>query len=764
MKGRVYLVGAGPGDPGSSRCGASAISRGRRRRLRRPREPPDCCARTRGAERVDVGNARAPDRTREQDEINALLVARARAGRPWCVSRAAIRSSSGAAARRRGAAPRRGSRFEIVPGVTSALARSGLRGHPGHGPRRTRRRSRSSPGTRRRRGRDVAAASGKRSRTRADTLVVLMGMTQPRARSARLLVARARAGDAAAAVIDGSTPRQRVVRRRSRRCRRACARRASTAPRWWSSATWCGCATRSLVRVAPAVRTARAGHARDAASRRPACCPRSRRADAPVVCPLIEIAPPSRRRASTPRSRGSSATTRSSSPRANGVRALCDALGRSADVRGDRGRSPLRSVPRPPRSSRAAPASRRTTCPTRSDAEGLPKPRERPRLRGKRFLLPCAQSRAILPARLRARARASTRCWLRAAPAPSTRAARAERVARGALDALTFTARAVTALRRAARPMRAGRDAPAIRWSRASARHRRGGPRASGCGSTSCRARTRRRARRGARASARAAARGRARGTLDDVSDGAPAPAAPHRGAARWSARRGSLADQLVLPLFVVPGPRACAKPVAVDARRRPALGRPRRRGSRRPRPRASRRCILFGIPEQKDAAGSRRLARRRHRAARGRRAIKAPCPSSCVITDVCLLRVHRPRPLRRPARRRGRERPDARAARRGGRRARARRRRRRRAVGHDGRRGSAAIRERARRRRASTRGRSWPTPPSTRRRSTVRSATPRSRRRSSATAAATRWTRPTRARRCARSRSTSRRAPTSSW
>ena len=59
---------------------------------------------------------------------------------------------------------------------------------------------------------------------------------------------------------------------------------------------------------------------------------------------------------------------------------------------------------------------------------------------------------------------------------------------------------------------------------------------------------------------------------------------------------------------------------------------------------------------------------------------------------------------------------------------------------------------------------RSWRTPPRRRRRSTVRSARPRTRRRSSATAAATRWTAPTGARRCARSRSTSRRARTPSW
>jgi hypothetical protein len=63
---------------------------------------------------------------------------------------------------------------------------------------------------------------------------------------------------------------------------------------------------------------------------------------------------------------------------------------------------------------------------------------------------------------------------------------------------------------------------------------------------------------------------------------------------------------------------------------------------------------------------------------------------------------------------------------------------------------------------RASPSCRSWPTPPSSPRPSTARSARPPTRRRRSATGAATRWTAPTAARRCARSSSTSPRAPTS--
>ena len=64
-------------------------------------------------------------------------------------------------------------------------------------------------------------------------------------------------------------------------------------------------------------------------------------------------------------------------------------------------------------------------------------------------------------------------------------------------------------------------------------------------------------------------------------------------------------------------------------------------------------------------------------------------------------------------------------------------------------------------RRRAPRHRRSWPTPPSTRRRSTARSARPSSRQLQRRPARPTSRTRPTPARRCARSRWTSPRAPT---
>ena len=170
---------------------------------------------------------------------------------------------------------------------------------------------------------------------------------------------------------------------------------------------------------------------------------------------------------------------------------------------------------------------------------------------------------------------------------------------------------------------------------------------------------------------------------------------------------------------------------------------------------------LLFGLPADKDEQGSgawddEGVDPARHARDQGRPSRPAgdhrPLP----------VRVHEPRPLRRAAAgRRGRQRRHARAARphrglpgRGGR-------RRRRAERHDG---------RPRRRAARRARRARPDRDADHRlqrqvRLRLLRPVPRGRRldaRRRATAAATRWTPPTRARRCARSRSTPPRAPTS--
>ncbi|MEW6272407.1 MAG: uroporphyrinogen-III C-methyltransferase [Thermodesulfobacteriota bacterium] len=208
--GIVYLVGAGPGDPG---C---LTLRGR-----------DCLARAdvviydylanvellryapAHAERVFAGKHGAGPHLLEQDEINRLLVEGARAGKtvvrlkggdPLVFGRGGEEAEALAAA---------GQRFEIVPGVTSALAVpayagipvthrdwvSGvtvLTGHEAPGKR--------TPGVRW----DLIATAG-------NTIVLLMGVTQLSANLQALLAAGLDPATPVAAIRWGSTARQQVI-------------------------------------------------------------------------------------------------------------------------------------------------------------------------------------------------------------------------------------------------------------------------------------------------------------------------------------------------------------------------------------------------------------------------------------------------------------------------------------------------------------------------------------------------------------------------
>ena len=157
---------------------------------------------------------------------------------------------------------------------------------------------------------------------------------------------------------------------------------------------------------------------------------------------------------------------------------------------------------------------------------------------------------------------------------------------------------------------------------------------------------------------------------------------------------------------------------------------------------------------------GDRRLRRQRHRAARHPRHQAARCRGLLVMTDVCNCEYtsHGHCGYVKD----GDVDNDTTLAMAGeiGALACARRRRHRGALRHDGR---PRVRRSGRRSTptASRTRRSSPTPRSSPRCSTARSARRPNPRRSSATAAATRWIRPTAARRCARSNSICRRAPT---
>lgn len=209
--GIVYLVGAGPGDPGCLTLrGRECLSRADvvihdyLANVELLRFAPE------SAERVFAGKHGAGPHLLEQEQINELLVASARAGRtvvrlkggdPFVFGRGGEEAEALAAA---------GMRFEIVPGVTSALAVPAYAGIPvthrdwvsgltvltGH----------EAPGKR------TSRVQWQHVATAGNTIVLLMGVTQLRANLNALLGAGLDPETPAAAIRWGSTPRQRVVR------------------------------------------------------------------------------------------------------------------------------------------------------------------------------------------------------------------------------------------------------------------------------------------------------------------------------------------------------------------------------------------------------------------------------------------------------------------------------------------------------------------------------------------------------------------------
>jgi uroporphyrinogen III methyltransferase / synthase len=204
----VHLVGAGPGDPGLITVrGAEVLGRADvvvYDRLADPRllelAPP-------GAERVDVG--KRPGGPVDQESINALLVERGRTGQvvvrlkggdPFVFGRGGEEAAALAAA----SIP-----FEVVPGVSAAVAVPAYAGIPvthrglsasltvvtGH--------SRNDPDPEP--DWDLLARSG-------GTLVVLMGVAHRDRVADRLMAGGLRPDTPVAAVMWGTRPEQRTVR------------------------------------------------------------------------------------------------------------------------------------------------------------------------------------------------------------------------------------------------------------------------------------------------------------------------------------------------------------------------------------------------------------------------------------------------------------------------------------------------------------------------------------------------------------------------
>ncbi|HEY1269122.1 MAG TPA: uroporphyrinogen-III C-methyltransferase [Candidatus Binatia bacterium] len=207
-QGKVYLVGAGPGDPGLLTVRGIELLRAAEvvvyDRLVNPALLEEAPA---NAQRIFAGKA-AGYHSLPQEEINAILIEHARAGRsvvrlkggdPFVFGRGGEEAEALAAA---------GVAFEIVPGVSSAIAVPAYAGIP-----LTHRRLSSSFAVIT--GHEACKAGAKidwsRLASGIDTLVVLMGLKNL-PRIAAELIAHGRDRQTPAAVISsGTTVKQRIV-------------------------------------------------------------------------------------------------------------------------------------------------------------------------------------------------------------------------------------------------------------------------------------------------------------------------------------------------------------------------------------------------------------------------------------------------------------------------------------------------------------------------------------------------------------------------
>ncbi len=208
MSGMVYLVGAGPGDPGLfTRRGAELLARAEVVVYDFLANPELLELAPGDAERIYVGK-KGGDHTKTQEQINALLcelaaagktVVRLKGGDPYVFGRGGEEASALAA---------RGLAFTVVPGVTSAVAAPAYAG---------------IPVTDRRHATDVAFVTGHEDPTKPDssinwqslagihTLVFLMGVGNL-ARICAKLIEHGKPPDTPAAVVRwGTTPAQRSL-------------------------------------------------------------------------------------------------------------------------------------------------------------------------------------------------------------------------------------------------------------------------------------------------------------------------------------------------------------------------------------------------------------------------------------------------------------------------------------------------------------------------------------------------------------------------
>ncbi len=209
-EGRVILVGAGPGDPDLITVRGAAALRSADVVLFDELASSDLLALARDdAELINVGKRGHDAPTRTQDETNALLIERARAGAtvvrlkggdPFVFGRGGEEASACLAA---------GVRYEVVPGVSSAIAALAYAG---------------IPVTDRRHSASFAVVTGHKDPSKAaqdtrwralgsavDTVIILMGMRNLRELLGELVAGGMAEEMPAAAVMHGTRPDQKVV-------------------------------------------------------------------------------------------------------------------------------------------------------------------------------------------------------------------------------------------------------------------------------------------------------------------------------------------------------------------------------------------------------------------------------------------------------------------------------------------------------------------------------------------------------------------------
>lgn len=210
--GTVYLVGAGPGDPGLITVRGLACLRGAGVVVYDRLIPRALLSEAPHAQWIDVG--KQPDRHPvPQEQINEILVAQARLGRTVVRLKGGDPFVFGRGGEEAEALARAGLPFEVVPGVTSAIAAAAYAGIP-----ITHRDAASSfavfTGHRRSDSAEPAApgpAAGQQPGASADTLVYLMGMGNLPTIVDDLLAAGRSVQTPVAVVSHGTWPQQRTV-------------------------------------------------------------------------------------------------------------------------------------------------------------------------------------------------------------------------------------------------------------------------------------------------------------------------------------------------------------------------------------------------------------------------------------------------------------------------------------------------------------------------------------------------------------------------